>query len=124
MNDSPSGGPAEAAFGIGFFLVWAFVMLLGFGGMALAIGAIVSASKLPAEAFGPWWDNLKTTWIVGIAVGFLLPCGAVAAGGYWFFSGRPAYQRTGVVGRPFWAGPPKPPPVYYPPPPPPPGATG
>ena len=119
MNESPSGGAAEAAVGILFLLVWAFVMLLAVGGLALAIGAIVTVARLPAEAFGPWWDNTKTTWIIGIAVGFALPCGAIAAGGYWFLSGHRAYRRTGLAGRPFWAGPPKPPPpVYYPPPPP------
>jgi hypothetical protein len=121
VNEPPQsgGGPAEAAFGIFFFLVWGAFMLAAFGGMALALGALVSAARLPAEAFGPWWDNTKTIWLVGIAVGFLLPCGSVVSGAYWFFSGHQSYRRTGLVSRPFWSGPPKPPPpVYYPPPPP------
>ena len=122
-------GGAELAFTIFFVIAYALFFLIMFGGMLAAVLALVSAARLPAEAFGPWWDNTKTMWLVGIGAGFLIPCGAAFTGVYWFFSGRKALRRTGQVSRPFWAGPPKPPPPQYwtpayPPPPGPPPPTG
>ena len=111
-----STDPAETLFTIVFVLGYVAFLVLAFGGLLLALAAIVSASRLPAEAFGPWWDNTKTTWLLGIAVGFVVPCGALVAGVYWFASGKRSITRTGVASRPFWAGPPKPPPPMYPPP--------
>ena len=123
MNDPVNPVVPDTIFSIFFGLVWLGFMLLAFGGVAIAIAAIVSAARLPDEAFGPWWDNTKTTWLIGIAVGFVLPCGALVSGVYWFATGRRSLSRTGVVARPFWAGPPKPPPpVFAPPAPPPPPA--
>jgi hypothetical protein len=108
-----------------FFVVWGGFMLLTFGGMFLGIAALVSAARLPDVAFGPWWDNTKALWLVGLAVGFLVPFGSVIAGSYWFFGARRPLSSTGLVARPFWAGPPKPPPPWAwgppPAPPPPPG---
>jgi hypothetical protein len=107
------------------FVVWAIVMAASIGGMICAIAALVSISQLHADAFGPWWDNTKTTWMVGLAVSFLVPFGAVVAGVYWFWKGKEPLSATGMVARPFWAGPPKPMPVWPPPgsyPYPPPGA--
>jgi hypothetical protein len=101
-----------------FFLVWGGMMLATFGGVALGIAAIVSAARLPDAAFGPWWDNLKSTWLIGLAVGFLVPFGSLVLGGYWFFSARRPLATTGLVARPFWSGPPKPPPPAWGPPPP------
>ena len=116
MTESTSTEPFEVVFTILFVVAYASFFLFAFGGMALALAALVSAARRPAEAFGPWWDNTKTAWMLGIAAGFLIPCGAVFTGGYWFFVGRVNLRRTGLASRPFWVGPPKPPP-YWPPPP-------
>jgi hypothetical protein len=94
-----------------FMVVWGGLMLATFGGLALAVAALVSAANLPGEAFGPWWDNAKTPWILGIAVSYMIPFGTLVAGIYWFRTGRRGYRETGTVPRPFWLGPPKP----YPP---------
>jgi hypothetical protein len=116
------------------FAVWAVVMATSIGGMICAIAALVSISRMHPDAFGPWWDNTKTTWMVGLAVSFLVPFGAVVVGVYWFWKGKEPLPATGMVARPFWAGPPKPmpmpmyPPGSYPPPggayPPPPAPGG
>lgn len=92
----------------GFFVIWALFMLGGVGGFVLGIAALVSAARLPAEAFGPWWDNTRSAWMLGIGVSFAVPFGMLVTGIYWFTTGKPGYTRTGVVGRPFWVGPPKP----------------
>ncbi len=101
------------------FVVWAVVMAASIGGTICAIAALVSISRMHPDAFGPWWDNTKTTWTVGLAVSFLVPFGAVVVGIYWFWKGKEPLPATGMVARPFWAGPPKPmpmyPPVGYPP---------
>ena len=115
--------PFEVGFTVVFLVLYASFFLLAFGGMALAIAALVSAARRPAEVFGPWWDNTKTAWLLGIAAGFLIPCASVVTGSYWFFVGRKSIGRTGVAARPFWVGPPKPPPPQYWPPAPPPTAT-
>lgn len=108
--------PAFGAFFIFFGLIW----LAGVGGFILGICALVSVGRTPTEWFGPWWDNTKQTWMIGIAVGFVVPFGTLVAGYLWFHSGRaPLRAGYGVAGRPFWAGPPKPVP-----PPPPPGWPG
>jgi hypothetical protein len=103
------------AFGLffGFFMA---IWLVGFGALVLAIAALISVAKTPTEFFGPWWDNTKQTWIIGIAVSFVIPFGTLIAGIMWFNSGRaPLRAGHGVAGRPFWAGPPKPPPAMPPP---------
>ena len=128
--------PGTAAEGVGslavveyvgfgaLFVVWAIVMTASIGGMICAIAALVSISQMHADAFGPWWDNTKTTWMVGLAVSFLVPFGAVVVGVYWFWKGKEPLPTTGMVARPFWAGPPKPMPMYPPAGFPPPGGYG
>lgn len=101
-------------FPIVFFVIWGTFMLGMFGGMAVGIAALVSASKVPAESFGPWWDNTKTPWILGIVVSFMVPFGMLISGIYWFRTGRASLRTSGAVARPFWMGPPKPPPPYPP----------
>jgi hypothetical protein len=100
---------------------------LFFGGMFLlvvvmygsGIAALISIARKPAEAFGPWWDNTKQSWIIGIAVSFFVPFGPLIAGIMWFTGGKgPLRRGMPQAGRPFWSGPPKPPPPYgYPQPP-------
>jgi hypothetical protein len=110
--------------GVAFFLVWALMMLAMLGSYAVGLVAIISIGRAPAEAFGPWWDNTKSAWMIGVALSFLIPFGGWVSGIFWLTSGRRPLRRTGAAGRPFWAGPPRPaPPYYYPPfPPPPPTA--
>jgi hypothetical protein len=113
---------AIPAFGL-FFLFFAVLWLASVGGVILAIVALISVAKTPSQAFGPWWDNTKQAWLIGIAVGFVVPFGALVAGFVWFSSGRaPLRAGRGYAARPFWAGPPKPPPAIWPGYPPPPGA--
>lgn len=110
----------------GFFLFWVAVMAVTVGGVIVGIVSLISASQVPSEAFGPWWDNTKTAWLLGMAVSFAVPLGTVVVAWFWFTKGRAEYRATGVVDRPFWAGPPKPMPHYPPPtdmPPPPPSAS-
>jgi hypothetical protein len=106
-----------------FFAVWVVFFLASVGGVICAVAALVSISRMDAGAFGPWWDNTKTTWLVGIAVSFAIPFGSLVTGLYWFSKGRATLPTSGVALRPFWAGPPKPMPQWppaggYPPPPP------
>jgi hypothetical protein len=103
------------AFGL-VFVVFAVLWLAAIGGFFLGIAALISVARMPQEAFGPWWDNTRQTWLVGIAIGFVIPCGTLIAGIMWFSSGK-APLRAGqpYAGRPFWAGPPKPPPLPTPP---------
>jgi hypothetical protein len=114
----------------GLFLgTFAVVWLLLLGSYLVGIAAIINVATTPVEAFGPWWDNLRQSWLIGIVVSFLVPFGHLVTGIMWFTSGRqPLRDGRGYVGRPFWAGPPRPPPgwsgypppPYQPPPPPPP----
>jgi hypothetical protein len=100
--------------GFGLFLaVWATLMLVAVGGLIVGVSALVSVARLPAEAFGPWWDNTKSAWLLGIAVSFVLPFGTLVAGALWFGSGKRTLLQTGTAGRPFWTGPPRPPPASW-----------
>jgi hypothetical protein len=99
-----------------FFVIWFVLVLVGFGGLVLGVAALINVATTPIERFGPWWDNTRQVWLIGIAVSFVLPLGPVIAGFVWFTTGRRGLRDSGVAGRPFWAGAPKPPP-----PPPPPG---
>jgi hypothetical protein len=100
-----------------FLLVWGVFMVGSIGGLVVGIAALISAAQLPSEAFGPWWDNLKTPWLLGIAVSYLIPFGTLITGVYWFRTGKGGQRETGFVGRPFWSGPPKPQPPNPPYPP-------
>ena len=100
------------AFGF-FFLVWSALMLVTVGGVIMGISALVSVARLPPEVFGPWWDNTKSVWLLGIAVSFILPFGALVAGAVWFQSGKRTLHQTGTAGRPFWTGPRRPPPASW-----------
>jgi hypothetical protein len=102
-----TGGP-EVIF---FILVWLLFMGGFLGGVVIGIAALISAARLPAQAFGPWWDNTKTAWLLGIAVSYMIPFGMWVSGIYWFTRGRREHRQTGIAGRPFWVGPPKPQPL-------------
>ena len=102
-----------------FMFLWFGFMLVGFGGFVLGLVALIDVARTPIERFGPWWDNTRQAWLIGLAVSFVVPFGAIVAGIIWFATGRSAMRATGVAGRPFWAGAPKPPPPPWPPPPPP-----
>jgi hypothetical protein len=108
-------------FGV-FALFWFAALVFGLGGYILGIVAIVSVAQAPVEAFGPWWDNTRQTWIIGIAVSFLLPFGPFVTGLMWFTTGKRGLHYGPFYGRPFWAGAPRPapPPPYWQPAPPPP----
>jgi hypothetical protein len=97
-----------------FFLIWGSLMLASFGGIILAVSALVSISRQNPEAFGPWWDNTKSAWMIGIAVSFALPFGTLITGVYWFWKGKEPIRTTGLALRPFWVGPPKPMPMWPP----------
>jgi hypothetical protein len=106
---------ALPAFGL-FFGVIALLWLAGFGGLIIGISALISVARTPTEAFGPWWDNTRQMWLIGIAVSFVIPVGSLITGIMWFSSGRgPLRAGYGYAGRPFWSGPPKPPPSLPPP---------
>jgi hypothetical protein len=96
-----------------FFVIWGTLMLATVGGLIVGISALVSVARLPAEAFGPWWDNTKSAWMLGIAVSFILPFGALVAGVVWFQSGKRQLLQTGTARRPFWTGPSRPPPASW-----------
>jgi len=96
-----------------FFAVWATLMLATVGGLIVGISALVSVLRLPPEAFGPWWDNTKSAWLLGIAVSFVIPFGLLVTGWIWFRSGKRTLVATGVAGRPFWIGPSRPPPASW-----------
>jgi hypothetical protein len=101
--------------GVVFFLFFGFIFLTVVGGLVIGLAAIISVATTPAEAFGPWWDNTKQTWILGVVLGYLIPFGTIVGGIAWFTGGRRGLSRNGVAGRPFWAGPPKPGPIAGPP---------
>jgi hypothetical protein len=106
---------AFPAFGL-FVGVFALVWLGAVAGFILGIVALISVAKTPTDVFGPWWDNTKQMWLIGIAVGFVVPFGTLVTGIMWFSAGRaPLRAGQGYAGRPFWSGPPKPPPAMPPP---------
>src|SRR3954451_3245970 len=98
---------APAGLGL-FFVFWAGLMLVGFGGFVLAVAALINVATTPIERFGPWWDNTRQAWLIGIAVSFVVPVGTIVAGITWFTTGRRGLRDHGVAGRPFWAGAPRP----------------
>ena len=96
-----------------FFVVMMLFFLATYG---VGLAALISVARTPAEVFGPWWDNTKQTWVLGLAVSFFVPFGSLIAGIMWFTTGRgPLRNGSQLAGRPFWTGPPKPPPYMYPP---------
>jgi hypothetical protein len=116
---------APASFGL-FMLFWLVLMALSLGGFLVGLVAFIDVAQTPVDRFGPWWDNTRQAWIIGIAVSVLIPAGPLVAGILWFGGGRRGLRTFGVAGRPFWAGAPRPtppwgatPPGSAPPPPPP-----
>lgn len=109
---------SSVALPIAFSLFFVGILLVSFVMYGFGIAALISIARKPAEAFGPWWDNTKQIWIIGIAVSFLVPLGSLISGIMWFTAGNgPLRHGLPTAGRPFWSGPPKPPPYTYPPPP-------
>jgi hypothetical protein len=111
----------NAAFPIVFFIFFGAMWVFIFATYAVGIAALISVARKPAEAFGPWWDNTKQIWVIGLAIAFFVPFGSIVAGIHWFKSGKgPLNAGAPQAGRPFWSGSPKPPPYPpygYPPPP-------
>jgi hypothetical protein len=109
-----SDGSTNAAFPVAFFFFFGAIWLVAGAMYIVGIAALISVARHPTQAFGPWWDNTKQTWIIGLAVAFFVPFGPLVAGISWFSSGKgPLRRGAPQAGRPFWSGAPKPPP--YPP---------
>src|SRR4051794_8880924 len=100
-----------------FLLIWLGIAAVAFGGLVVGVVALIDVARTPMERFGPWWDNTRQAWILGLAVSFLVPAGSLIAGILWFTGGRRGPRPTRGAGRPFWTGPPKPPPPWGPTPP-------
>jgi len=98
-----------------FIAIWLALIVIGFGGLAVGVAALIDVARTPTERFGPWWDNTRQAWLIGIAVSFVVPFGPIISGIVWFTGGRSGLRTTGVAGRPFWGGAPKPPPPPWPP---------
>jgi hypothetical protein len=107
---------AGAGFGV-LLLLWLGLIVLGLGGFIVGVVALIDVAQTPLDRFGPWWDNMRQSWIIGIAVSFVLPFGPLISGILWYTGGRRGVRQSGLAGRPFWAGPPKPPPPWGPSPP-------
>jgi hypothetical protein len=98
----------------GFFALFFFIWVVAFASYGMGIAALISIARQPDDAFGPWWDNTKQSWIVGVVISFLLPFGTLVSGIAWFTAGKgPRRQGQYLLGRPFWSGPPKPMPYPY-----------
>jgi hypothetical protein len=97
-----------------FFALFTLIMIAAFAGLVMGVIALISVATTPAERFGPWWDNTKQIWIIGIAVGYVIPFGTIIAAIAWFTGGRRGLATTGTAGRPFWSGPAKPAPIAPP----------
>lgn len=97
-----------------FVVIWLMFAAVGFGGFVLGVIALIDVARTPLERFGPWWDNTRQAWLIGIAVSFALPFGPIISGLMWFLGGRSGLRTHGVAGRPFWGGAPKPPPPQWP----------
>lgn len=95
-----------------FIFVWLVLFAAGLGGFVVGVIALIDLARAPVERFGPWWDNTRQVWLIGVAVSFLLPLGPLVTGIAWLTVGRRGLNQTGVAGRPFWAGAPKPPPPW------------
>ena len=77
----------SAGFGL-FMLFWLGFFAVSLGGLIVGIVALIDVAQTPVDRFGPWWDNTRQTWIIGIAVSFVVPAGPLIAGILWFSGGR------------------------------------
>lgn len=109
-----TGGIVGGLLAGGFLLLGSGLLIALLGGYLAGIAALVDVARRPSGAFGPWWDNTKSAWTIGIAVAFSLPFGPLVVALLWFGGGRRPLRWGRYAGRPFWVGPPRP----YPPPPP------
>jgi hypothetical protein len=103
----------NSAFPVAFFVFVGAIWVVFAAFYIVGIAGLISIARQPNEAFGPWWDNTKQTWVIGSAIAFFVPFGPLVAGICWFTGGKGPIRRGQQAGRPFWSGPPKPPP--YPP---------
>jgi hypothetical protein len=109
---------AGFVFPIFFVAVFACIWVVAIATVGVGVAALISLARQPATAFGPWWDNTKSSWLIGVAVSFVVPFGSLITGISWFRSGKaPLNKGSGMAGRPFWIGPPKPVPYAFAPPP-------
>lgn len=107
-----TGGLVGGLLAGGFLLFGSGLLIALLGGYVAGIAALVDVARTPSGAFGPWWDNTKSAWAIGIAVAFSLPFGPLVVAILWFGGGRRPLRWGRHAGRPFWVGPPRP----YPPP--------
>jgi hypothetical protein len=100
----------------GLFLVWfLFIFALVLIPLGLTIYALVDVVRAPDAAFGPPWDNAKSMWSLGMALGLIIPAGTIVAPILYWTQVRPALRAGQPVPRPFWAPRPAYPPQPYPP---------
>ena len=101
----------------GFMFFWVMlVSMLAFVPIVMLIVALVDVVRAPDAAFGPPWENTKNAWTLGLALGYVVPAGAIVGSVLWWVQVRPALRSGRQVPRPFWA--PRPAYPYQPPGPP------
>jgi hypothetical protein len=97
----------------GLFFIWfLFVFAIVLIPLGLTIYALYDVIRSPDAAFGPPWDNCKTMWTLGIALGFVIPAGTIVAPILYWMQVRPALRAQQQVPRPFWSPRPSYPPQY------------
>jgi hypothetical protein len=101
------------------WLVWLALMAGALAIFVMHIVALVDVSKMQGWQFVWPGEPVKSSWLLGLALGFVIPLGSLVTTILWWQKVR-APRRQGLpADRPFWMSAPLPPPG--PPPMPPPG---
>jgi hypothetical protein len=120
MGSEEAGGVAAfALFNLIFFVIWGGLMAAGITFLVLHIVALVDVAKMQGWQFVPPGEPVKSSWLLGLALAFVIPFGGIVTTIMWWRQVRAPKRMGQLAGRPFWMSDPSiqpPPPGWGPPP--------
>jgi len=100
-----AGDAGLAAFAVAqlfFFLLWAALMVLSIGSLVLHIVALVDVAKMQWWQFVPPGEPVKSSWLLGLGLGFVIPFGGIVTTVLWWRQVRNPKRAGLLAERPFW----------------------
>jgi len=93
-----------AGLSVGFFLVfWLAMMALNIAIIVFYVWSLVDIAKTPPELFEWPGERVKSQWLAGIGIAFIIPFGYFVTPFMWWAQVRKPRRQGRLATKPFWA---------------------
>ena len=104
MDSSGDAGFAALAvlFQMFFFLLWMALVVVAAGQLVMHIVAIIDVAKMQWWQFVPPGEPVKSSWLLGLGISFVIPFGGLITTIMWWRQVRTPKRAGQLAERPFW----------------------